>query len=190
MNRSRKDVTLMAVMGALLLFAVFNFVFKPQRSELSAAHGDLQQMEKNVSDADLQLRAPVTTSVPDPAEAAPSAIPADPAESTLLRQLHSIAETTGVALTSISPTPLAVNPSGPGGSLLISITASGPHDSVQAYLQQLRDMDRLVVIEQVGLTSQAATDLIGPTDQLQLSVRVFTLQPPAIAPSGPPTSTP
>ena len=37
MNRSRKDVTMMVAMAALLIFAVFNFVFKPQRSELSTA---------------------------------------------------------------------------------------------------------------------------------------------------------
>ncbi len=42
MNRSRKDVTMMVAMVALLLFAVFNFVFKPQRSELSSARSDLR----------------------------------------------------------------------------------------------------------------------------------------------------
>ncbi len=42
MNRSRKDVTMMVAMAALLIFAVFNFVFKPQRSELSTARGDLR----------------------------------------------------------------------------------------------------------------------------------------------------
>ena len=33
MNRSRKDVAMMAVMGVLLLFAAYNFAFKPQQSE-------------------------------------------------------------------------------------------------------------------------------------------------------------
>lgn len=189
MNRSRKDVTMMFAMGALLLFAVFNFVFKPQRNDLSAARADLQRVEQSVSDAELLLQAP-TTSLPSHAEAVPSAIPADPAEAILLRQLHAIADTTGVALTSISPSPLAVNPSGPGGSLQISITASGPHDAVLAYVERLRDLDRLVVVEQIGITSQPATDLAGSTDQLQLSVRVFTLQPPAAVPVATPTSKP
>ncbi len=61
MNRSRKDITLMFAMGALLLFAVFNFVFKPQRSELAAARSDLQQVEQRITDAELTLRAPTTT---------------------------------------------------------------------------------------------------------------------------------
>ena len=48
MNRSRKDITLMFTMGALLLFAVFNFVFKPQRNDLASARSDLQQVEQSL----------------------------------------------------------------------------------------------------------------------------------------------
>ena len=187
MKRSRKDVTLMSAMGALLFFAVFNFLLKPQSSEISAARSDLQQVEKSVSDAELALLAPVGT-VPAPAQAAPTAVPSDPAVATLLRQLDTIAEATGIALESIAPTPLAVNPSGPGGSLAFSITASGPHAAGLAFIQALRDLDRLVVIEQVGIDSQEATDVDPQKDQLQLSVRVFTLQPPATVPADVPTS--
>lgn len=186
MNRSRKDVAMMAVMGVLLLFAAYNFVFKPQQSELSGARDDRAQVEQNISDAQLSLQAPIDSSnaVPsaDPA-AAPLAIPSDTAITDLLRQLQVVADSTGVALASVSPTPLAENPSGPGGSMQISITASGPHASVQAYLEALRTMPRLLVIEQIGITVQpAGADGAPPSDQLLLSARVFTLRPPAGAP--------
>lgn len=186
MNRSRKDVAMMAVMGVLLLFAAYNFVFKPQQSELSGARDNRAQAEQSISDAQLALQAPIDSSnaVPsaDPA-VAPLAIPSVPAITDLLRQLQAVADSTGVALASVSPTPLAENPSGPGGSMQISITASGPHTSVQAYLEALRTMPRLLVIEQIGITTQPAlSDGTPQADQLQLSARVFTLRPPPGAP--------
>ena len=64
MNRSRKDVVMMAVMGVLLLFAVFNFVFKPQQSKLSGLRDDQAQVEQNIVDAELTLQAPIDTVPP------------------------------------------------------------------------------------------------------------------------------
>ncbi len=183
MNHSRKDVVMMAVMGVLLLFAVFNFVFKPQQSKLSGLRDDRAQVEQNIVDAELTLQAPIdtTNAVPDAEPGAPlTAIPPDPAIANLLRQLQAVANSSGVALASVSPTPLGPNPSGPGGSLQVAITASGPHASVQAYLEALRNMPRLLVIEQIGITVQAASaDGAPQSDQLQLAARVFTLRAPA-----------
>ncbi len=62
MNRSRKDLAMMALMGVLLLFAVYNFVFKPQQSELSGARDDRATAEQSVSDAQLALLTPIDTS--------------------------------------------------------------------------------------------------------------------------------
>jgi Tfp pilus assembly protein PilO len=185
MNRSRKDIAMMAVMGVLLLFAAYNFVFKPQQSTLSGARDHRARAEQSVSDAQLALLAPIDSSnavpIADPAAApAALAIPSDPAITNLLRQLQAMADSAGVALASVSPTPLADNPSGPGGSMQISITASGPHASVQAYLDALRTMPRLLVIEQIGITAAPlGADGAPQSDQLQVSARVFTLSPPA-----------
>ena len=186
MNRSRKDVAMMAVMGVLLLFAAYNFAFKPQQSELSRVRDDLAQVEQNISDTQLLLQAPTDTSgaLPgaEPAAARP-AVPPDPAMADLLRQLQAVAGTSGVALASVAPTPLSPNPTGQGGSLQISITASGPHASVLAYLEALHSLPRLLVIEQLGISVQpAAADGTSQLDQLQLAARVFTLRPPAGTP--------
>ena len=181
MNRSRKDIVMMFAMGALLVFAVFNFVFKPQRSDLSGARSELQRVEQDISDAQLTLKAPVTPTA-DTGKASSTAIPENPEISDLLRQLQVIAEASGVTVGSIGPNPLTINPNGPGGSLTFAINASGPHEAVLAFVQQLRDMDRLTVVEQVGIVRQPATDTSPQLDQLQLTVRVFTQLPPAIAP--------
>jgi Tfp pilus assembly protein PilO len=177
MNRSRKDVTLMYVIGALLLFAAYNFLIKPQGAELSDARSQRAGVEQSVSDAELALVAPSTTVEGQPAVdpgALSLAIPTDPAISTLLRQLQAIAAETGVLQGSISPSPLSANSVGPGGSLQIAITASGPHDATQAYLLRLRDLERLFVIDQISISIQPADG----TEQLQISARVFTQQPP------------
>ena len=183
MNRSRKDVAMMVAIGALLVFAMYNFVFRPQTSELSTARGELRSVEQSVSDAQLALQTPVDASVPiaDPG-AAPPAVPDDPAMAQLLRQLQAVADQTGVTLAAVDPTRLSENPSGPGGSLAVSITASGPHASVRAYLAALRDLERLLVIEQIADNIQLATaEQPQQSDQIQLSVRVFTLQQPPSA---------
>jgi Tfp pilus assembly protein PilO len=197
MNRSRKDVAMMIVMGVLLLFAAYNFVFKPQQSNLSGARDDRASAEQSVADAQLDLQAPATTLVTVPSgdpSTASAAIPTSPNIPELLRQLQAVADTTGVVLASVSPTPLSSNPAGPGGSMQVAISASGPHASVQAYLDALRTMPRLLVIEQVSIAMQpAAADGTPPSDQLQLAARVFTLRPPAgtpVATVAPPTSTP
>lgn len=175
MNHARKDVVLMYVMGALLAFAAYNFLFRPQRADLSSARDSLQRVEQDISDARLTLQAPVDSSTARSLVSA-EAVPDSPALSTLLRQLQTTAEETGVAVSSISPTPLAVNPNGPGGSVQISITASGAHDAALDYLARLRDLERVVVIDQIGLDTQP-----GQPSQLQLSIRVFTREAPVTA---------
>jgi hypothetical protein len=187
MMRSRKDITMIGVMCSLVFLAVFNFVLKPQRSELSAARSDIQGIEQRVADAELILVTPTST-VPPPAEASQTAVPSDPAVATFFRQLNAIADETGVVFEAISPNPLGVNPNGPGGSLQFAITASGPHAAGLAFIGALRDLDRLAIIEQAGITSQPATDTDPQKDQLQLSVRVLTLVPPVTLPAVVPTS--
>jgi Tfp pilus assembly protein PilO len=192
MNHSRKDVTLMFVIGALMLFAAYNFLIKPQGTELSDARSQRAGVEQSLSDAQLALVAPPTTVAGQPvvdAGALSLAIPADPAISTLLRQLQGIAAETGVLQGSISPSPLSANSDGPGGSLQIAIAASGPHDAAQAYLLRLRDLERLFVIDQIGISIQPADG----TEQLQISARVFTQEPPpsaVVVAAGAPTVAP
>ncbi|MEO8265856.1 MAG: hypothetical protein ABI706_10145 [Ilumatobacteraceae bacterium] len=184
MNRSRKDMTMMAAMAGLMLFAAFNFLYKPQRSELSSASSELRSVEQSVSDAELLMQTPVTTTTivgVEPGAALP-AIPEDMALTQLLRQLQGVADQTGVTVAAITPTQLSENPSGPGGSMGLAITASGPHDSLRAYVQGLRDLERLLVIEQISITAvPPVADQPAQPDQLQLSARVFTLVPPPSA---------
>jgi Tfp pilus assembly protein PilO len=175
MTRSPKDKAMLIAMGVLLLFAAYNFLIRPQGAELSSAREERTNVEQKLSDAQAALLAQ-----PDPeqgqsqpdAAALEAAVPAQPAIATLLRQLQAIATETGMSHASISPSAVGANPAGPGGSLQIAIIAFGSHDATLDYVQHLRDLERLVVIEQVAIDVQPDA-----TEQLQISARVFTRGP-------------
>lgn len=172
MNRSRKDITLMFVIGALLLFAVYNFLIKPQRADLASVRDDVRRVEQDISDANLALRGPVERT-PTPPDASSPAVPDDPALAGLLRQLQATADLAGVALAAVDPSALIVNPSGLGGSVQVTISASGAQDSLLQYLEQLRDLERVMVIVQVGIDTPPELPA-----QLKMTARVFTRQTP------------
>jgi Tfp pilus assembly protein PilO len=174
MIRTRKDLVMLIAMGVLVLFAVYNFLIRPQGADLSSVRDERVAVEQAVSDAERDLVDPVVAPNGQSAEdvsALDKAVPVEPALSALLRQLQQIAAETGMLHGSISPAPLGPNPSGPGGSLQIAIAASGSPAAALAYIDRLRDLERLVVIEQIGVTVQP-----DGSEQLQISARVFTRQ--------------
>jgi Tfp pilus assembly protein PilO len=175
MSRSPKDKAMLIAMGVLVLFAAFNFLIRPQGAELASVRDELTNIEQKVSDASLTLQAPPDAEQGQSASemaALDLAIPAQPAIAALLRQLQAIATETGMSHASISPSAVGANPAGPGGSLQVAIIAFGSHDASLEYVQRLRDLQRLVVIEQIAIDVQPDT-----TEQLQISARVFTRVP-------------
>jgi Tfp pilus assembly protein PilO len=171
----RKDLTLSIVMGVLVVFALYYFLIRPQRSTLDTARAQRQDVEQTLSAAQRELVTPSPTAAgAEPADASGIAIPAEPRLAELLRQLQTIGQESGVTQQSVSPSPLGANPSGAGGSLQITISASGTHSAVAMYLQKIRDLERLAVIEQVGVDTAPGAS----TDHVQLSLRVFTQQGP------------
>lgn len=172
MNNRRKDLVLLGFMGALVVFAAFYFLIRPQRAERASIRDQRQSVEQTLSETRAVLT-PAQASADEVAtdnDALTDAVPAEPRLAELLRQLQAIGHDTGILQQSISPSPLAQNPSGPGGSLQISVTASGSHDAMSVYLQQIRDLPRLTIIEQIGVDSPQ-DDAV---EHLQLSIRVFT----------------
>jgi Tfp pilus assembly protein PilO len=173
MIRTRKDVIMMIAMGVLLLFAAYNFLIRPQGAELSSVRDERVAVEQGIIDANGELLAPKTPNGQSALDvsALDKAVPTQPALATLLRQLQQIADETGMLHGSISPSPLGPNPAGAGGSVQISIAASGSADAALGYIERLRDLERLVVIEQIAIDVQP-----DGSEQLQISARVFTRQ--------------
>lgn len=180
MIRSRKDVAMIGVIGGLMAFAVYNFAFKPQSKELSATRSDLHSVQKEIAVVQAELQAPVETTPEANGEAlAAQAIPEDPSVTALLRQLQTLSEPLRVTVETITPAELEKNPNGPGGSLVLQITASGSHDSNAAFVRGLKDLERLLVVEMISvITPPPVAGQPTPPEQLQLTVRAFTLRGP------------
>lgn len=187
MTRLSKDTKMIILIVALAVFAGYWFLIRPQAADIAQAQDDRAGIEQSVTD--LQLLNQGAVSEPDEAETAEeeaeadaatlsAAIPPDDELTDLLRQLNAIAGESGMVHSSISPSPVGPNPLGPGGSITITITATGSSDDARAYLAQLMSMPRLVLIEQVGLQVQPDSG----EAQLTLGARVFTAAAPVATP--------
>lgn len=178
-----KDAKMLIAIVALLLFAGYYFLIRPQAADVAQARVDRAGVEQSVSDLQVLLQGAgaesdvADTSGVDVAELA-AAIPPDDRLADLLRQLEAIAGASGMVHSSISPSPAGSNPLGPGGSIQVTITATGSYDAARAYLAELTSMPRLVLIEQIGLHQQPG----GAEAQLQLAIRVFTAAAPVVTP--------
>jgi hypothetical protein len=192
MNHSRKDVAMMGAIGGLLAFAVFNFAFKPQSKELGARRSDRRSVEKEIAVVQAELQAPVDTTPAGTSHGlSPAAIPEDPAITELLRELQALADPLRVTLETITPTELERNPSGPGGSLAVEITAAGAPAANESFVRGLQGLDRLLVVEKITVvTPPPVAGEPTPPEQLQLTARVFTLRAPVEAAEETPTTGP
>lgn len=174
MNGKRKDLMMSIAMGLLVVFALYQFLIKPQRAQLASVRSERDNLAQTLTQVQGELVTPVSTVPADAGSAQAVEVPAEPGLPDLLRMLQTIGQETGMVQQSVSPSSLGANPSGPGGSLQITIGASGSHAAVAVYLQRIRDLERLMVIEQVGLDSPGGDSI----DHVQLVLRVFSQQAP------------
>jgi len=182
-----KDARMAVVLGGLAAVAGYVMIWRPQSGSL----GEAQEKRRDAEEELVRIQDSATTTTVVVTDGSGDivlvAVPSRPELSTLLRQLEAIARETGTTVTSMTPAPLSTNPAGPGGSVQISIGASGSRVATDAYLGRLRDLERLLVIEQVGLQERSATAPVPAEDApeipevtLQLTIRVFTADAPAV----------
>jgi len=186
-----KDARMAVVLGGLAAVAGYVMIWRPQSGSL----GEAQEKRRDAEEELVRIQDSATTTTVVVTDGSGDivlvAVPSHPQLSTLLRQLEAIARETGTTVTSMTPAPLGTNPAGPGGSVQISIGASGSRVSTDAYLGRLRDLERLLVIEQVGLQERSATAPAPAEDApeipevtLQLTIRAYTADPPVSADDG------
>ncbi len=195
-----KNAKMPLVLGGLAVVAGYVMIWRPQSASIDEARQDRRQAEQQL--VDLQRVGTATTVVVEAADGSMrqlllTAVPSAPELATLLRQLQAIATETNMVMGSMTPSPLTANPAGPGGSVQISIGASGSREAADTYLGRLRDLERLLVIEQLSVQERAdtgasdtaaAVDAAGtagaaveiPEVQVQLTMRVFTLAGPVV----------
>jgi hypothetical protein len=195
-----KNAKMSLVLGGRGVMEEKVMIWRPQSSSINAARQDRLQAEQQL--VELQRVGTATTVVVEAADGSMrqlllTAVPHAPELATLLRQLQAIASETGMVMSSITPSPLTANPAGPGGSVLVSIGAAGSREAADTYLGRLRDLERMVVIEQLSVQERAgvvapditaAADAVGtasagveiPEVQVQLTIRVYTVAAPLV----------
>lgn len=202
-----KNAKMPVVLGGLAVVAGYVMIWRPQSSSIAEARQDRREAEQQL--VEMQRVGTATTVVVEAADGSKrqllvTAVPQAPELATLLRQLQAIATETNMAMGSMTPSPLTANPAGPGGSVQISIGAAGSREAADAYLGRLRDLERLLVIEQLSVQERAgaaapdtaaAADAAGtasdaveiPEVEVQLTMRAFTTAGPLVPtdPAGP-----
>ncbi|MGD9701845.1 MAG: type 4a pilus biogenesis protein PilO [Acidimicrobiia bacterium] len=183
---SSKDTRMAVALGGLVLVAGYVMIWRPQSASLASARYERQDAERQLET--LQAQATSTTIVVEAEDGARqemllNAVPVSPELAGLLRQLQDVASSTGMSLATLTPAPLTANPAGPGGSVQVSIAVAGARESADTYLGRLRDLERLLVIEQLSVQERPdvasdAAAAVAPEVQLQLTVRVFTVDGP------------
>ena len=201
MQVNRRSLAVTALIVFLTVVLWYQFVYSPMESDASNAKNATQSAEQDAARYEKQLAATNTN-----AKAAEdhkvaltelqSAIPQNPGITDLLRATDQIRVATGVTFQSIVPSPPTAQ-SAPG-TISLTIGVQGTYQQVMSYLDQLMQMRRLVVVDNVavsvassaGGSTAAGTGPAGevfagqgaaPMLQIQITARAFTqasLAPP------------
>ena len=179
-----RTITVSVLVAVVVIALWWVFAYSPARSEASKVSADVDTAKaesrtletQNKQLEDLKAKAPQIQAELDRLS---NAVPEDAHLASFIQQANQIATATGVKWASVAPTEPA--PTGSAGTIALTISVSGDYYQVLDYINQLENMPRLVVVDQISLTS--ATDVNGAaTVSAALTGRIFT-QGAAVAPT-------
>jgi len=205
-----KNLLVIAIAALLVLALWYRVLYAPMAHSASKDRQSAKDNEASAQTLRSQLSSGSIkkngTNGDASASALTAAIPSDPALADFLRKVDTIRASSGVTLQTIAPSPPTF--AGSVESVNLAITVQGTYDQVTQYERELMALPRLVVTDQVsistggsttsasGSTSGAPTGHVfagtgsAPTVQVQMVARMFA-QPTgtAIAGSGAARST-
>jgi Tfp pilus assembly protein PilO len=178
MTTTTRHIAAVAAVAALVLVGLWYVaLFHPATQKLASAHraeiaagqkttqlnGQIAQLQA------LQKQIPLDTARLATLQAA---IPEDPSLATALVQLHRAATNSGATLSSVGPsTPTGPSTSGAQTSgppsITLSLIASGSYGQITAFLSQLANMPRTLVIDSLNLSGG------GSKLSANISARIF-----------------
>ncbi len=173
--------------AVVLVVAWFLLLWSPQAQKVSDAEDRRATAEQGNQELELRLARLQSLEERRPgleaeADALDSAVPGDPLLGELLLELDEAATSSGVSVTSITPSEPTVDAStetaaGPTG-IPVAIEVKGGYFELLDYVNRLEDLPRVVVLD--GLTLNAAeTEASGTELSASLTTRVFTADPDA-----------
>ena len=152
MKNQTVNPKLLVAIGLLVVVAGYLMVVRPQGSRLGEVRDERASTEQQVTVARQQAANTPTTVASSEPTAADLAVPADPALPSVLRQLQAVAGESGLRHTTVTPSPPAQITGLPGGSVQLTIEASGPRAGAYVYLNRLATLPRLIVVEQMAIS--------------------------------------
>ncbi len=186
-----KAVIALAVMGAIVLAYGWNSVFLSSKSEakaavqkeLAAAKTAERELRANLS----QLRKLAADTQSREAELARLGrlIPAEADVAGAILALDATAKEAQVAWSTFTPAPPAAATAGGPAALGLTIRVGGTFHQILDYLGRLEALDRLVVVDSVGLTGTNSTTPGSPGLEADLKARMFAAKGPAPATAAP-----
>jgi Tfp pilus assembly protein PilO len=140
---------LLVVLWYLLLFAPTSSDLNDTRDEVAAAEDQKQQLENEIR----RLKELSNNQTEQEADlrALRAAIPPTPDLGAFILQANEIASASGIEWLSISPSPPAA--SGANSTIALSMQVEGGFYQLMDYLNRMEDMDRLVIIDAVSIST-------------------------------------
>ncbi len=139
----------------LVLFSPTSSDLNDTRDQVSGVQSQNQELENTIR----QLKALSRNSVEQQAKLRTlrAAIPSTPDLGEFILQANDIASASGIDWLSIAPTPPAAGAAGgPTSTITISMQIQGQFSAVLDYLNRLEDLERLVVVDTVNVSTAAA----------------------------------
>lgn len=196
-----------ATFGVVALWWVL--VYSPRGGELSDTRDEVTRAEEERTGLDSTLKRLQAIDANGPATDArlqqlSEALPANPDLAGFITGAHEIAEEAGIDWISVAPTEPSAAPGAPP-TIRLSIQIEGGFFQVLDYLNRLEDLDRLVIVDSVNITTgtaggggggggdtsttTAASTGGAPDLAVALTARMFTLSTLGAAPTTAPGAT-
>ncbi len=209
MQVKQKNAIVIVLAVLLVAFVWYQFVYASAESAARKANQEARDQQTNLATLKSEVsKASGANKTPEERKAAldelQSAIPVQAQLSEFLRQTDSIRNATGVAFQSITPsTPTYV---GGVANINVGITVQGTYAQVMGYVDRLLKLPRLVVVDNVAVTTttaqSAGSGVAGATTggpvgdvfagqgsppflQVQLTGRLFAVAPDGYMPTAP-----
>jgi Tfp pilus assembly protein PilO len=158
----RTTLILGAVGAVVLVLLWYFFLFAPTSSDLSDTRDEVSELEtqnQELENTIRRLKELSRNSVEQQARLRTlrAAIPTTPDLGEFILQANEIASASGIDWLSIAPTPpAATGGAGPTSTIAISIQVDGQFSAVLDYLNRLEDLERLVIVDTINVSTSGA----------------------------------
>jgi type IV pilus assembly protein PilO len=180
-----------AAAGAFALFAVFFlFLIRPTTSKISSTRAEVESARSEGQSLRLQLQTLKAAQKDAPAIQARLArfnvlLPAEPDLPTLIRQLQTASDSSGIELNSIAPSPPAALAGSPGiSSMQIVLQIRGGYFRLESFLARLELLQRVVEVQNLSISPSRDSQTGLLTLASTVTMRTYIVAPGGAAGTG------